>query len=641
MTGINPVDDLLYFNGIDATTGNYLLSPTNPAILSRAIEGVELDAREIEEFKNWIFHKTHPTHGLKEGDPKDLAQAGWGIIFPSNTNPAVRQALSELIEWRHEQATRLHTNYFHEFSGANGYLPGETKLSWLARQGIGPGPVEPDKVPYYLLIAGDPQSIPYRFQTQLDVQYATGRIFFDTPEEYAIYAHSVVETEKRSLSRPRTITFFGVSNADDPATYLSANELVKPLAEDTARDHTDWMVRSLPPDQATKSRLTGLLGGPETPALLFAACHGLAFPSGHPLQRSTQGALLTQDWPGPKQFQQPLPRDYYFSADDLSQDARLLGLLAFLFACYGAGTPQFDEFAQSTLKTSQVQLAPQAFVSALPRRMLAHPHGSALAVIGHVDRTWGYSFFWSSAKRQLAVFESTLSLLFKGFPVGAALDPFNLRYAELSSDLNLLLEDIQFGKKYDPRELAGMWTANNDARNYAILGDPAVRLMAASLESVVSASSQAGAFELDLPSGTTPASGAPRPGALEDDTNITMAMSGQEAVPAYQILGRLFSVALDDSYILPNSSEIILGRRDAASQNYPDIDLGNQGQASASVSRRHARITIQDKQLFIEDLNSRNFTQLNGEKLETGKRYALKNGDELRLGTVLLVYISI
>jgi pSer/pThr/pTyr-binding forkhead associated (FHA) protein len=120
-----------------------------------------------------------------------------------------------------------------------------------------------------------------------------------------------------------------------------------------------------------------------------------------------------------------------------------------------------------------------------------------------------------------------------------------------------------------------------------------------------------------------------------------MAISGQEAVPAYQILGRLFSVALDDSYILPNLSEIILGRRDAASQNYPDIDLGNQGQASASVSRRHARITIQDRQLFIEDLNSRNLTQLNGQKLEPEKRYALKNGDELRLGTVVLVYISI
>lgn len=629
------MQDLLYFNGIDAVHGGYLLPAIPPDLFARAVGNQELDPQELAELKYWLFEKKKLDYGLKEGDSKDLAQAGWGVIFPAQSDPAIKPALKELLDWRQEQAGRTQAHFYREFSGDDGYQPGESKLDWLKRHGMGPGPADPHKVPYYLLIVGDPNTIPYRFQTQIDVQYASGRLFFDTPDEYAHYAHSVVEAEKRQIALTRTATFFGVSNSDDPATTQSATDLVQPLSAAASSAHPDWSIKSVPIEETTKDRLARLLGGDETPALLFTASHGMGFPSGHPLQSPRQGALLTQDWPGPLMHSGPIPEDFYFSAEDLSDSNHVFGMLAFFFACYSAGCPQYDEFTQAVFKDVPTTIAPRPFSAALPKKLLTHPRGSALAVVGHVDRAWGSSFNWGDAKSQLGVFERMLNLLFDGHPIGDAVDPFNIRYAEISADLNVMLENISFGKKVDPRELAGMWTANNDARNYVVIGDPAVRLMtAAPGDKTVERPVMVDAGQAKA---APPAALSPQENAIQAQDQAPAA--GPVELPSFT-LGRLFSVALDRSYRLPQKDTILVGRGDPAGAHVPDIDLTSEGEISQAVSRQHAQITVRGQQLFIEDLNSKSFTRLNGKQLEPRQVYPLKHGDELRLGPVQLIYIA-
>ncbi len=473
-------DNLLHFNGINGANGQFLLPPTEPQRIVQVARGERLAKSDfhLQDIQTRVTQKNLQHLGTAENiDPTKLEECGWGIIFAYNANPAIREALAELLDHRKAQATRQDERFYREFLKADGYRPGESKRDFLERHGVGPGPVDPaNGVPYYLLIVGDPATIPYTFQYQLDVQFSVGRIFFETLEEYAHYARSVVDAENGSFALPKRATFFGTRNPDDRATELSADELITPLLEHMPQEISGWDFHGVVGEGAAmKANLSHLLGGEETPAFLFTATHGVGFPNGHERQIHHQGSLVCQDWPGPRQHKGPLPTDYYFSSDDIGANARFLGLIAFFFACYGAGTPRMDNFSRQAFG-ERAAIAPHAFVAGLPQRMLGHAKGGALATIGHVERAWGYSFSWGRATSELEVFTSTITRLLKGDPIGLAMEYFNERYAEIATDLNVELEAIEFSKQPDEREIASLWTANNDARNYTIIGDPAVRL---------------------------------------------------------------------------------------------------------------------------------------------------------------------
>ncbi|RKH31826.1 hypothetical protein D7X12_38010, partial [Corallococcus sicarius] len=122
-------------------------------------------------------------------------------------------------------------------------------------------------------------------------------------------------------------------------------------------------------------------------------------------------------------------------------------------------------------------LAPAAFVAALPRRLLSHPNGGALAVIGHVERAWGFSIKpLDMAQASPHAFTGTLSRIMAGEPVGHALRDFRDRFSAANNLLLNHLDPNMPNNKLEPRALLHQWIERNDARNYVVLGDPAVRI---------------------------------------------------------------------------------------------------------------------------------------------------------------------
>jgi hypothetical protein len=469
-------DDLIYANGINGITGEYLLAPLEPSKLAaRAKEPPDDPDLDAQLRQAWDAIN-EPSYGLPFNvHPENVAEAGWAVVFCVDEGDDVKAALAPLIEHRRQQVGDARTRVLD-------YRPGERWPDWLGRHGTAPGNVDPDRVPYYMLIVGGPERIPFSFQYLLDIEYAVGRLDFEDADSYQRYVAALLDYE-RSDATPHDMTaaFFATRHEFDGATQLSADSLVTPLAE--SFQPGGRFVKAVPGhriarvagETATKTALGEILAGSGIagrPALLFSATHGMGgWPPGHADQAARHGALLCQDWPGVGR----ISAEQYFAAADLEADARVHGLVAFFFACYSAGTPQLDDFTHKPGALPPT-IATQPFVAQLPKALLSHPKGGALAVIGHIERAWGYSFV-SAGQAQLLPFQNAVGRILLGQPVGHAMRDFNEKYAALSANVSDVLRSIEFGGKvFEDAPLASLWTERNDAQNYVVLGDPAAAL---------------------------------------------------------------------------------------------------------------------------------------------------------------------
>jgi len=478
-------DDEIVFNGISGATGGYPFARTTVAELAAIALGVPLEAAPLRRAARWLRGKlgiwretrdaVSPSR-LEDGfSPSRLEESGWGVIFAAGCDLRVRAALRPLLDWRQATAGAIEPRRYRELWDSSGYQQRESMRDFLLRHDAERGAADPRQLPYYLLLVGGPQDIPFSFQYDLDLRRAVGRLDLDTPEAYAAYAASVVENEQAwsGVRSPggapgaRRAAFFCPSNSDRISQRMRHELVDNLLARLASEPASGWQLLPVVDDGATREELQSLLGGAGKPDFLFTACHGLVFPANDERQRDKQGALLCRA----DAVRQPL--EAAVAASDITDEACPSGLIALHFACYSAGTPARDEFGPAH---TPIALLP--FTARLPQRLLGHPRGGALAVIGHVERAWTYSFTGYGKAPQLNTFEDLIRRLLRGEPVGRALELINFRYAEMAAELLTLreLEELEPAKGARDALLASVYCAAKDARNFVVLGDPAVRL---------------------------------------------------------------------------------------------------------------------------------------------------------------------
>jgi hypothetical protein len=478
MAGEDETSGLTMF-GVDGDTGALAtLTPEEALALARAgITQPLVD--ELKDIHQGQFHYA-PSSDVNAWA---MEEVGWGIVVPVAVDEIAKKRRAEILEALAPLITLRQSESGDRYKLLE-WMKDESREDFLHRYGQGPGAIDTDNVPYHQLLVAAPDVLTFDQQFSLDVPASVGRLWFDELDSaddkvrqrgldaLERYAKFVVGLENGSKAYPRdrVMRFLGTANGDH-ATDLSSTRLVPRLASVKAKN---WTVDApLIGDGANRDGFAAHLGGDKTPAILFTASHGVDYRAGDDRQRKWQGAPVCQEWDG---VDGGAPsRDALFTAEDVSATANVEGMIAFLFACHGAGTPVDNQFKKAG--PHPAKLADKPFIAALPSRLLSHEKGPALAVIGHVERAFPSSFLLDGVE-QLGHYQSMFRGLAKGQRVGHAMENFGQRFSDLSTILLRTINQIDNGlmsKQMIDRAVA-LWTVVHDARNYILLGDPAARI---------------------------------------------------------------------------------------------------------------------------------------------------------------------
>ena len=398
---------------------------------------------------------------------------GWGLVVPDNDDiggaDKARGAdlpppLQSLLAYRHGVVLR--------------YRP-ENALDYLRRytaDGCGydvnlaaPGRGTAEyRVPYYLLLYGDPSVIPWGVQFHLNLSFAVGRLHLTS---------SALDSYVRSLAKPAAAdagraVIWAADHGSDDITSLLYDAVARPLAE-SLRDDADLragtvLLHGRGGARASCDALATALEA-QRPGLVVTTSHG-AIPA-DPADFAAQLGLPMDD--------DHVPVD----PAELLARWQPNGAVWYAHACCSAGSDRGASFAgllaeeSSAAQVFALLTAYDAAIAPLATAVLSAPR-PARAFIGHVEPTFDLTVRDIETGQALTdgLVNALYQNLYQPFPVGHCLRAW---YAQAGMYLDRHAAAFngfnheQAGS--DHRALLSRLAAA-DHRSLVILGDPAVTL---------------------------------------------------------------------------------------------------------------------------------------------------------------------
>ena len=459
-------------------------------------------------------------------DPNSLPEQRWGVIAPEGPLGDRLLALIEPLRRLREEEQGAPARIYRVKPGMDWLQAAQWRDTVLCNE------AEPEsEQPAYLLLLGDFDQVSVELQQVIGSDGFAGRLVFPSEAGYEAYVDKVLRWSRSPPPARQGRALLFTAHDGTAATTVGYQALMAPSLESLREmkkvgglsaellaevgEPADWSAQKLLAQAASAQ-----------PSVLFTMSHGMGPPrSGWRSveeQRARQGAMS-------------LGREGVLEASDLASIPFLPGGLWFFLACFGAGTPsrsafypwlsQLRQAAQYPGRLDRVLAAlpregERPFVAALPQAVLANPQGP-LAVMGHVDLAWTYSFqdLGRVARNRPSRFQGLLRTLVEGRRAGVGLRDLMSSFTGANTELTTLYDYEESARlagrdsPVDSTRRAHLWMLRQDLAGYILLGDPAVRLPLAQAEAAPTLALQArpslsAAADLSVSQLVTPGAGS-------------------------------------------------------------------------------------------------------------------------------------